>query len=83
MDEISITAHLPGLDIEVSRATLPDQPAEAIVIRLKATPSFEAVGQWLTQPTILAGQSLALWSQMLQAFWQPWLSLLPPTRMDR
>ena len=73
-----MTAHLPGLDIEVSR--LVNERAEAIVIRMTATPSFEGLIQPGLLPILFAAEALNGWSQMLQAFWQPWLSLAPPPR---
>ena len=78
MDDTKVTAHLPGLDIEVSR--LANGRAEAIVIRMIATPSFDWLARSGMFPLMVAAESLQGWSNLLQAFWQPWLSLTPPPR---
>lgn len=80
MSETSVTAHLPCLDVKVSRRTLPDGSAEVLLIGFKATPSFNAVGQLLTQSVVLPGpalvaQTMEMWMDLAQAAWQPWLAM--------
>ena len=80
MDETTVTAHLPGLDVMVSRRAVPDGSAEVLLIGLKATPSFDAVGQMLTQAFVLPGPALVVqaveaWVDLAQAAWQPWLAV--------
>ncbi len=80
MEETTWTTHLPGLDVEITRWSLAPEQAEILDIRLRATPTFEAVGRWLSHPQValafwLASESLALWAGMWEGLWQPWLSL--------
>lgn len=80
MTESSVTAHFPGLDVKVSRRALPDGSAEVLMVGLKATPSFDAVGQMLTQSLVLPGPALVLqameaWVGLSLAAWQPWLEV--------
>lgn len=65
MEETRAVARLPGLDIEIYHAG--DQQAETLTLRLRATPSFEAVVGWL-DPTRLMALGLAV---------NPWLALNP------
>jgi hypothetical protein len=66
-DLIRATAHLPGLDIEVTRWRSAD--AERVAINLKATPSFEAVSR-----TFEAANPFALWMRCAELAWLPWLA---------
>lgn len=90
MDETRLTAHLPGLDIEISRQALPGRQAETLVIGLRATPSFEAVGRALGAsllpvwgmplvPFDATGQPWTLWNDWMRALWAPWLALVAPS----
>lgn len=65
MEETRAVARLPGLDIEIYHAG--DEQAETLTVRLRATPSFEAVAGWL-DPTRFLALSLAA---------SPWLALNP------
>ena len=62
------TARLPGLEIEIVHRKSPAGDAEQISINMKAVPSFEAFGRFLetTNP-------FALWAQVAQMAWLPWL----------
>lgn len=50
IDETKVTAKLPNLDVEMTRRELPEENAETITLRLRATPSFEAFAGALLQP---------------------------------
>ncbi|QCP50254.1 hypothetical protein FAZ95_14330 [Trinickia violacea] len=73
MDQTKLTAHLPTVDVEITRRTLPDQNAEAISIHITATPSFDAAARWLLQASLFPiAPSFSLWADIMRA-WQPWL----------
>jgi hypothetical protein len=75
MHETTLTAHLPSVDIEITRHRLPAENAEALTIRIKAVPSFESVAHWLSFDAFAPADTLLLWS----AFWSDAVrtSLLP------
>lgn len=78
MNERTFTLHLPSLDIEIGTRSLPKENAEALMIRLKATPSFDHVARWLMLPHHtpfqgLAGDPFSFWAGLVQSFWEPWL----------
>jgi hypothetical protein len=75
MNETIITAQLPAVDVEIHKRILEDQNAECITIRMTATPSFDAVGQWLigTNPWPLFA-AFAPWFEMSRV----WLPLMQP-----
>lgn len=80
MKETAVTAHLPGLDIEVRRRSLKDGSAEMLLIGLKTTPALDSMGHLLAQPFAVpvlpvVAQSMEVWVGAMQAVWQPWLSL--------
>ena len=92
MDETTITAKLPNLDIEMTRREFPEENAETITLRMRAVPSFEAFAGALLQPTnsgfapflaawtTPAANPFLPWLQMTQAMWAPWLqAALPPS----
>jgi hypothetical protein len=62
------TAHLPGLDIEITHRRSPDGEAEQISITMQAIPSFEAFGRYLE-----ATNPFAFWMQAVERAWSPWL----------
>ena len=96
MDETTITAKLPNLDIEMTRREFTEENAETITLRLRAVPSFEAFAGAMLQPntsgfgpffaawTTPAANPFLSWLQMTQAMWAPWLqaagSFAAPTR---
>jgi hypothetical protein len=49
MDQTTLTAHLPTIDVEITRRLLPEQNAEGITIHITATPSFDAAARLLMQ----------------------------------
>ena len=77
-DTARATAHLPGLDIEVTHRRSPI--AEQISIHLQATPSFEAFGRFLE-----SNNPFAFWAEARRLAWLPFLpwlgavgALMPP-----
>ncbi|WER45477.1 hypothetical protein CupriaWKF_14385 [Cupriavidus sp. WKF15] len=78
MPEASITAHLPTMDIELMRRSLPEQDADLIAVLVRATPAFAAIEHWLAQsPPLPFEDVLQWWADMVRAAWQPWLALNP------
>jgi hypothetical protein len=83
METTKFTANLPKLDVEVVHVQDPEQHAEAVTIKMTATPSFEAVGDYLAQSvlnpaTLMWAMPFGLWSGMVEAAWRPWLKALTP-----
>jgi hypothetical protein len=78
-DMTRATAHLPGLDIEITRQQSAD--AESISIHLRATPSFEAFGRLFE-----AANPFAFWAQAMQTMWMPmwspWLNAMHAPASD-
>ena len=74
--ETKLTAHLPTVDVEITRRKLPERDAESVTIHITAVPSLEAAAQWFAQPGLLTLASpmsmFSMWSMWLRA-WQPWL----------
>ncbi|CAN0628304.1 conserved protein of unknown function [Burkholderia multivorans] len=81
MGQTKVTAHLPTVDVEITRHDLPERNAETMTIRITATPSFDAAAQWLLQTALLpVAPPFSLWADFMQAWqrawypvWQPWL----------
>ena len=74
MDQTKLTAHLPTVDVEITRHALPEKNAEAISIHITATPSFDVAGRWLMQASMLPiAPPFLLWANIMRA-WQPWLA---------
>ena len=61
VDAVTVTADLPGLNIEIVHRQLPEDGGEQISINLRAVPSFAAFDPF------------ALWLQAAQLAWFPWL----------
>ncbi|GJH00648.1 hypothetical protein [Paraburkholderia terrae] len=74
--ETKLTAHLPTVDIEITRRKLPDRNAESVAIHITAVPSVEAAARWFLQPDLFPLASplsmFSMWSMWMRA-WQPWL----------
>jgi len=66
------SAHLPGLDMDIVHEQSPNGDWEQISIKLRATPSFEALGRLFE-----AADPLALWVQAARLMWMPWLLTVP------
>lgn len=83
MNETKITATLPRVDIEIVRRDDPERHAEVMTIEMRATPSFRAMGDYLsanpaTAMALMWAAPMALWSGAMAAFWRPWLALAAP-----
>jgi hypothetical protein len=74
--ETKLTAHLPTVDVEITRRKLPERDAESVTIHITAVPSVEAAAQWFAHPGLFTLASplpmFSMWSMWLRA-WQPWL----------
>ncbi|GAB2900911.1 hypothetical protein GCM10027093_42020 [Paraburkholderia jirisanensis] len=82
MAQTKLTAHLPTVDVEITRRDLPEQNAQAVTIHITATPSFDAAANWLMQPQWFMPLSmfpapLMMWADMMRV-WQPWLPSFAP-----
>jgi hypothetical protein len=82
MAQTKLTAHLPTIDVEITRRDVPEQNAQAVTIHITATPSFDAAANWLMQPHMFAPllmfpAPLMMWAEMMRA-WQPWLPSFAP-----
>lgn len=74
--ETKLTAHLPSVDIEITRRKLPDLGAESIAIHITAVPTFDAAAQWFLQPSLFSLMSpMSVWAMWMRA-WQPWLAAI-------
>jgi hypothetical protein len=76
--ETKVIAHLPTVDVEITRRMLPDGNAESVAIHITAVPSVEAAARWFLQPGLFALTSpmsiVSMWSMWMRAAWQPWLA---------
>jgi hypothetical protein len=72
-DTARATAHLPGLEIEVTHRR--SSNAEQISINLQATPSFEAFGRFLE-----GNNPFAFWAEATRLAWLPFLPWLGAAR---
>ena len=74
--ETKLTAHLPTVDVEITRRKLPERDAETVTIHITAVPSLEAAARWFVQPDLFSLASplsmFSMWSMWMRA-WQPWL----------
>jgi hypothetical protein len=74
--ETKLTAHLPTVDVEITRRKLPERNAESVTIHITAVPSLEAAARWFVQPDLFTLASplsmFSMWSMWMRA-WQPWL----------
>ena len=89
MDQTKLTAHLPAVDIEITRHELPEQNAQALTIHITATPSFDDAAQWLLKTGLFSlAPPCSMWADFMQVWqrawfpgWQHWLSIeSPPAR---
>jgi hypothetical protein len=62
------TAHMPGLDIEITHRRSPGGDGEQISVTLTATPSFEAFVHLLE-----IANPFAFWAEGGRLAWIPWL----------
>lgn len=89
MTETKAVASLPNLDIEIRHRQAPDEAAEYLSISLRATPSLNAMADYVANYAPYLGNPMVAWLttlQFAQALWAPWLggaTLLPaPTRAE-
>jgi len=68
VDTTRATAHLPGLDIDITHHQSPNGDWEQISINLRATPSFGTLGR-----SFEMADPFTLWLQAAQLMWAPWL----------
>src|SRR5262245_58243026 len=68
LDTTTVSARLPGLNIEVVHSRSQDGDSEQVSIVLQAVPSFEAFGRSLE-----AANPFAFWAQAMRLAWLPWL----------
>jgi len=89
MGQTKLTAHLPTVDIEITRHELPEQNAQALTIHITATPSFDDPAQWLLKTALFSiAPPFSIWIDFMQVWqrtwfpvWQPWLPTdSPPVR---
>jgi len=79
MGETKLTAHLPTVDVEITRHELPEQHAQGLTIHITATPSFDAAAQWLLQADLLRiAPPLSAWTDFMQVWQRAWSPLLQP-----
>ncbi|MBY8974275.1 hypothetical protein KHP62_00550 [Rhodobacteraceae bacterium NNCM2] len=92
MTETKITAKLPHLDVEMTKAEHPDGGAEVITMRLTAVPSFDAFAGHLSGRALPFGpmammaplmsapmNPMLAWAEMARAVWAPFL---PPAARE-
>ncbi|MBV8916996.1 hypothetical protein [Bradyrhizobium sp.] len=68
MDVTKASADLPGLAVDIVHRQSPDGDFEETSINLRATPSFEAFGQF-----VQVADPFTLWAQAVRLMWMPWL----------
>jgi hypothetical protein len=64
-EETRAIARLPGLDIAILHVAARPGQGERVTVTLEATPL----------PALPGADPLALWMQMVQTAWTPWLAL--------
>jgi hypothetical protein len=69
-DTSRATAHLPGLDIEITHRRAAEGDAEHISINLKAVPSFDEFARTFG---FGAANPFALWMRSVELIWLPWI----------
>jgi hypothetical protein len=74
-DETRITANLPTATIEMVMREHQDTGSEVVTISIRATPSFQAVGQTFRPEAMMMANPFTLWMRMATLAWQPWLQL--------
>ena len=76
--DLTATARLPGLDIEVVHRRAPGGDREEISIKLQAVPSFEAFGRFLD-----AANPFVFWAEATRLTWLEAARALMPSRANR
>jgi hypothetical protein len=75
-DETRITATLPTATVEMVMREHQAEGSEVLTISIRATPSFQAVGQVFRPEALMLANPFALWMRMATLAWQPWLQLV-------
>lgn len=80
MDETTLRASLPTLDIAISHRRSPTGDAETLSLHLTAKPSLAAVEGFLAAQAPLLGAGAAFnpaaaWMAGTLALWRPWFAL--------
>jgi hypothetical protein len=76
--DLTATARLPGLDIEVVCRRAPGGDREEISIKLQAVPSFEAFGRFLD-----AANPFVFWTEATRLTWLEAARALMPSNATR
>jgi hypothetical protein len=74
-DETRITATLPTAKVEMVMREHQAEGSEVLTISIRATPSFQAIGQTFRPEALMLANPFALWMRMATLAWQPWLQL--------
>ncbi|MDR3519000.1 MAG: hypothetical protein P4M00_24645 [Azospirillaceae bacterium] len=72
MDETTVAAALPHLDLEVTHGRSADGRSDYVALTLTATPGFAAVADLLR-----GSNPFLLWTRFATLVWAPWLALGP------
>jgi hypothetical protein len=75
VEETRITATLPTATVEMVMHEHQDEGAEILTISIRATPSFQAIGQSFRPEALMWANPFTLWMRMATLAWQPWLQL--------
>ena len=68
IEATKVSAHLPGLDIDIVHRQSRNRDWEQVSINLRATPSFEAFAR-----SFEMADPFTLWTQAARWMWMPWL----------
>ena len=68
IDTTQLTAHLPGLDIDIIHRQSLDGDWEQISINVRTMPSFDNLGRYFE-----AADPFKIWLQTARLMWMPWL----------
>jgi hypothetical protein len=76
MDETKLTAHLPTGNVEMVVREHRDGDSDVMMISIRATPGFQALGQSLNPMALMWANPMGLWMKMAELAWRPWLGAL-------
>ncbi|WP_158044219.1 hypothetical protein [Skermanella pratensis] len=75
MEETKVTAALPTATVEMTVREHRDGGSEVMTISIRATPSFQSIGEAFRPAALMWANPVGLWMQMAALAWQPWLDL--------
>jgi hypothetical protein len=75
VEETRITAALPTATVEMVMREHQDEGSEVLTVSIRATPSFQAIGQAFRPEALMMANPFTLWMRMATLAWQPWLQL--------